>query len=60
MVLKTYRDILGLGRRAEMLTGVALIVRGPNHNFAGAGVFVVVVIVLILLIFLRVYGKRNR
>ncbi len=43
-----------------MLTGVAIIARGPNHDFSGAGVFVIVVIVLIALIFIRMYGRRNR
>ncbi len=40
-----------------MMTGVAIIVRGPSHDFPGAGLFVVVVIVLIVLIFFRVYGR---
>ncbi len=43
-----------------MLTGVAIMVRGPSHDFAGAGVFVVVVLVLIVLIFIRMYGGKNR
>jgi hypothetical protein len=43
-----------------MLTGLAIMVQGPSHDFAGAGVFVIVVIVLIVLIFIRVYGGGNR
>ncbi len=42
-----------------MLTGVAILVHGPGHDFAGAGVFVVVVLALIAAIFIRVYGGGN-
>jgi hypothetical protein len=42
-----------------MLTGVAVMIQGPGHNFTGAWVFVVVVLALIVLIFLRVYGGRD-
>ena len=43
-----------------MLTGVAIMVHGPSHNFGGADIFVIVFIALIVLIFIRVYGRRNR
>jgi hypothetical protein len=43
-----------------MLTGLAILVHGPGHDFAGAGVFVVVVLALIVLIFMRVYGGGNQ
>jgi hypothetical protein len=43
-----------------MLTGVAVMVEGPSHNFTGASVFVVVFLALIVMIFVRVYGKRGR
>ncbi len=42
-----------------MLTGVAILVHGPGHDFAGAGVFVVVVLALIAAVFIRVYGGGN-
>jgi hypothetical protein len=42
-----------------MLTGLALLVRGPRYIPYG-WVFVVVVIALILVIFIRVYGKGDR
>ena len=65
-MLKTYGVTVGLatlwqlGRRALMVAGVAVLVHGPGHDFAGAGVFVVVVLALILLIFVRVYGGGNQ
>jgi hypothetical protein len=43
-----------------MLSGVAIMVHGPSHNFGGAGIFVIVFIALIVLIFVRVYGRRKR
>ena len=43
-----------------MLTGVAVMVQGPSHNFTGAWVFVVVVLLLIVLIFVRMYGGGGR
>ncbi len=43
-----------------MLTGVAILVRGPGRDFAGAGAFVVIVLVLIVVIFIRVYGGGSR
>jgi hypothetical protein len=42
-----------------MMAGIAVIVRGPSHDFPGAGVFVVVVLLLIVLIFIRVYGRGD-
>jgi hypothetical protein len=43
-----------------MMTGIAVMFRGPSHNFPGALEFVVVVLVIILAIFFRVYGPRRR
>jgi hypothetical protein len=43
-----------------MLSGIAIMVHGPSHNFAGADVFVIVFIALIVLIFVRMYGRRRR
>lgn len=43
-----------------MVTGVAVMVQGPSHNFTGAWVFVVVVILLIAGIFIRMYGGGKR
>lgn len=43
-----------------MLSGVAVLVHGPGHDFAGAGAFVLVVLALIVLIFIRVYGGGNQ
>jgi hypothetical protein len=43
-----------------MMTGVAVMFRGPSHNFPGALEFVVVVLVIIVAIFFRVYGPRRR
>lgn len=41
-----------------MLSGIAIIARGPRY-LPYAWVFVVVVVVLILLIFIRMYGRRD-
>jgi hypothetical protein len=43
-----------------MMTGIAVMFRGPAHNFPGALEFVVVVLVIILAIFFRMYGPRRR
>jgi hypothetical protein len=45
-----------------MLSGVAIIVHGPVHDFGGAGIFVIVVLALIVAIFVRVYvvGGRSK
>lgn len=43
-----------------MLTGVAILVHGPGHDFAGAGAFVVIVLALIVLIFFRMYSQGNQ
>ena len=43
-----------------MMTGIAVMFRGPAHGFPGALEFVVVVLVVILAIFFRVYGPRRR
>jgi hypothetical protein len=43
-----------------MLTGVAILVQGPGHDFAGAGAFVLAVLVIIAVIFIRVYGGGNQ
>jgi hypothetical protein len=43
-----------------MMTGIAVMFRGPTHNFPGALEFVVVVLVIILAIFFRMYGPRRR
>jgi hypothetical protein len=43
-----------------MLTGVAILVQMPAHDFPGAGAFVLVVLVLIAAIFIRVYGWGNK
>jgi hypothetical protein len=43
-----------------MMTGIALMVRGPSHDFGGAWEFVVAVLLIILFIFYRVYGPRKR
>jgi hypothetical protein len=42
------------------MTGIAVMFRGPAHNFPGAVEFVVVVLVIILAIFFRLYGPRRR
>jgi hypothetical protein len=42
------------------MTGIALMIRGPAHNFPGAVEFVIAVLVIILAIFLRMYGPRRR
>ena len=42
------------------MTGIALMIRGPGHNFGGAWEFVVVVLLIIVVIFFRVYGPRRR
>ena len=42
------------------MTGIALMIRGPAHNFPGAVEFVIVVLVIILAIFFRMYGPRRR
>lgn len=43
-----------------MMTGVALMIHGPSHDFGGAWEFVVAVLVIIVAIFLRVYGPWGR
>ena len=43
-----------------MMTGIALMIRGPGHNFGGAWEFVVAVLLIIVVIFFRVYGPRKR
>jgi hypothetical protein len=42
------------------MTGIALMIRGPGHNFPGAVEFVIAVLVVILAIFFRMYGPRRR
>ena len=42
------------------MTGIALMIRGPGHNFPGAVEFVIAVLVIILAIFFRMYGPRRR
>ena len=42
------------------MTGIALMIRGPGHNFGGAWEFVVAVLLIIVVIFFRVYGPRKR
>ena len=42
------------------MTGIALMIHGPAHNFPGAIEFVIVVLVIIVVIFVRVYGPRRR
>jgi hypothetical protein len=42
------------------MTGIALMIRGPAHNFPGAVEFVIAVVVIILAIFFRMYGPRRR
>jgi hypothetical protein len=41
------------------MTGIALMIRGPAHNFPGAIEFVIVVLVIIAVIFVRMYGPRS-
>jgi hypothetical protein len=41
------------------MTGIALMIRGPAHNFPGAIEFVIVVLVIIAAIFVRMYGPRS-
>ena len=41
------------------MTGIALMIRGPAHNFPGAIEFVIVVLVIIVVIFVRMYGPRS-
>lgn len=45
-----------------MLSGVALLVRGPVHAGVGGGIFVIVVLAVIVLVFVRVYviGGRSK
>jgi hypothetical protein len=43
-----------------MMTGIALMIRGPGHNFGGAWEFVVAVLLIIVVIFFRVYVPRKR
>jgi hypothetical protein len=43
-----------------MMTGIAVRIEGPSHNFAGAWEFVVAVLLIIVVIFIRVYGPRRR
>ena len=42
-----------------MLIGIAVMFRGPTHNFTGAWEFVVAVLVVIVAIFIRMYGGRG-
>jgi hypothetical protein len=42
------------------MSGIALMIRGPGHNFPGAVEFVIAVLVVILAIFFRMYGPRRR
>jgi hypothetical protein len=42
------------------MTGIALMIRGPAHNFPGAVEFVIAVLVIIVAIFFRMYGPRRR
>jgi hypothetical protein len=42
------------------MTGIAVMIEGPSHNFAGAWEFVVAVLLIILVIFVRMYGPRRR
>jgi hypothetical protein len=42
------------------MTGIALMIRGPAHNFPGAIEFVIAVLLIIVVIFVRVYGPRRR
>jgi hypothetical protein len=42
------------------MTGIALMIRGPAHNFPGAIEFVIAVLAIIVVIFVRVYGPRRR
>ena len=41
------------------MTGIALMIRGPAHNFPGAIEFVIAVLAIIVVIFVRMYGPRN-
>jgi hypothetical protein len=41
------------------MTGIALMIRGPGHNFPGAWEFVVAVLLIIVVIFVRMYGPRR-
>lgn len=41
------------------MTGIAVMITGPGHNFAGAWEFVVAVLLIIVVIFVRVYGPRK-
>jgi len=41
------------------MTGIALMIRGPAHNFPGAIEFVIAVLVIIVVIFVRMYGPRK-
>ena len=43
-----------------MMTGIALMIRGPGHNFGGAWEFVVAVLLIIVVIFFRAYGPHKR
>ncbi|HEY5015828.1 MAG TPA: hypothetical protein VII59_03525 [Streptosporangiaceae bacterium] len=43
-----------------MMTGIAVRIEGPSHNFTGAWEFVVAVLLIIVIIFIRVYGPRRR
>ena len=42
------------------MTGIALMIRGPAHNFPGAIEFVIAVLAIIVVIFVRMYGPRRR
>jgi hypothetical protein len=42
------------------MTGIALMIHGPSHDFGGAWEFVVAVLLIIAVIFFRVYGPRKR
>ena len=43
-----------------MMTGIAVRIEGPSHNFTGAWEFVVAVLLIIVVIFVRVYGPHKR
>ena len=42
------------------MTGIALMIRGPAHNFPGAIEFVIAVLVIIVGSVVRMYGPRRR
>jgi hypothetical protein len=43
-----------------MLSSLAIVTRGPTHNFAGAWEFVAVVLLAIVVIFVRMYGRKRK